>query len=273
MKILLSILLLFLSFAGIAQLNPLVIGVIHFGDSIVIKYDATINNPLVPPNAPSISNQETVSGSNFSNVLTDDPDTGPTADPTITSLNLFPLPVTLTELKAFQSGNHIALNWKVAAEYNLLKYEIERSNDGLSFTKIGEVAARNSAITTEYSYTDLQPFSGYNYYRVRMVDMDGTKKYSVIAKVKIGGAVQAITIFPNPVAGFSINVQIQNMPAGKFTARLYNLHGHVIMTKLFNHQGESATEIIYLPNTAGKGLYQLEISNSEIKKTFKLVIL
>ena len=80
--------------------GPFTIGTIHPNDSIVIIYDVQINNPLVPISTTQISNQGTVSGSNFSNQLTDDPDTGPANDPTITFLNMFPLPVMLLELSA-----------------------------------------------------------------------------------------------------------------------------------------------------------------------------
>src|SRR5690349_13337586 len=74
--------------------GPFVIGTMNPGDSIIIIYDATINNPTTPPNAATISNQGTVSGSNFSNVVTNDPDSPAPNDATITQLNAFPLPVT-----------------------------------------------------------------------------------------------------------------------------------------------------------------------------------
>jgi len=54
--------------------GPFNVGTIHPGDSIVVFYDVTINNPLAPANAASINNQGTLSGSNFSNVPTDETD-------------------------------------------------------------------------------------------------------------------------------------------------------------------------------------------------------
>ena len=273
MKLPLLWLLLIFSITSDAQLNPLVIGAIHHGDSIVIKYDVTINNPLVPPNASSISNQGTISGGNFSNVLTDDPDTGPTSDATITLLNLFPLPVILTELKAYLSGNQITLKWEVATEHNLLRYEIERSPDGYSFTKIDEVIARNSSAASEYTYTDVHPINGNNYYRLRTIDIDGVNKHSSIVKVKVGSTMQELNIFPNPVSGHSVNIQMQNMAVGAYSIKLFNLYGQVIFSKVFTHPGATATEIIYFPETVSNGLYQLEIGNSTTRKIFKLLIL
>ena len=67
------------------------IGTLRAGDSVTIKFQVTVNNPpnltLLTP--PRVSNQGTVSGSNFSNVLTDDPSVGGASDPTETPVDLF----------------------------------------------------------------------------------------------------------------------------------------------------------------------------------------
>ncbi|MDT5269850.1 MAG: trimeric autotransporter adhesin [Acidobacteriota bacterium] len=63
------------------------IGTLRQSDSVTITFQVVIDNPY--SGGPNISNQGTVSGSNFSNVLTDDP-TPPangSADPTLTPIN------------------------------------------------------------------------------------------------------------------------------------------------------------------------------------------
>src|SRR5205085_1902157 len=61
--------------------SPVSIGTLPPGKSVIVKFAVTINNPTA---ATAISNQGTVSGGNFSNVLTDDPNVGGAADPTVT---------------------------------------------------------------------------------------------------------------------------------------------------------------------------------------------
>lgn len=61
------------------------IGTLPAGKSVTIVYDVTVNDPL-PPGTTSVSQQGTVSGSNFSSVLTDDPKTGDPLDPTVTQI-------------------------------------------------------------------------------------------------------------------------------------------------------------------------------------------
>lgn len=57
------------------------IGTLPAGKSMTITFQATINNSI---NTTQVSNQGTVSGSNFAPVVTDDPDTGAFGDPTVT---------------------------------------------------------------------------------------------------------------------------------------------------------------------------------------------
>ncbi len=59
------------------------------GQSMTIVFRVTINDPF-PVGVCSVSNQGTVMGSNFSNVLTDDPGVGGAANPTVTTVNTPP---------------------------------------------------------------------------------------------------------------------------------------------------------------------------------------
>jgi hypothetical protein len=67
---------------------PVSVGTLQAGESVTILFQVTLNDPL-PGNVTQVSNQGTVSGSNFSNVLTDDPGTGTAGDPTVTPVAAF----------------------------------------------------------------------------------------------------------------------------------------------------------------------------------------
>ncbi|MBK8703958.1 MAG: cadherin-like domain-containing protein [Saprospiraceae bacterium] len=60
-----------------------------FVGALIIKFRATINNPI-PVGVCQVSNQGVISGDNFANVFTDDPDAGGTQDPTVTLLRIQP---------------------------------------------------------------------------------------------------------------------------------------------------------------------------------------
>ena len=93
-----------------------------------------------------------------------------------------PLPLTLLEFNARQVHNKTALSWQTATEVNTALFEIERSASS-EFIKIGEVKAMNQAGQHNYSVYDEQPLQGSNYYRLRMVDIDGSFTYSKVARV------------------------------------------------------------------------------------------
>jgi photosystem II stability/assembly factor-like uncharacterized protein len=94
------------------------------------------------------------------------------------------VPVELTSFTATTNGKEIILNWSTATELNNQGYEIERSEDNISFNKIGFVPGFGT--TTEqhnYSYSDQSAISGTNYYRLKQVDYDGSYEYSDVVEV------------------------------------------------------------------------------------------
>jgi CSLREA domain-containing protein/uncharacterized repeat protein (TIGR01451 family) len=84
--------------APMPALTPVSIGTLPGGKSLTIVFQVTVKTTgLVPANATSVSNQGTVSGSNFANVLTDDTAVGGAADPTVTNISRLDLQLTKTD--------------------------------------------------------------------------------------------------------------------------------------------------------------------------------
>lgn len=95
------------------------------------------------------------------------------------------LPVELISFDVSKSDDNTnILDWITASEQNNAKFEIERSSDGFSFTKIGEVdGSGNSSVAQLYSYVDNSPENGYNYYRLKQIDFDNNFSYSEIKRI------------------------------------------------------------------------------------------
>lgn len=251
--------------------GPFNVGTIHSGDSIVIYYEVTINNPLVPPTALSISNQGTVSGSNFTSILTNDPATPTAGDATLTLLNT-PLPVVFREFTATRKEGFVALTWKIVTEDNAWKYEVEKSADARLFRKIGEVMARGEEGTISYGFTDENPFPGNNYYRLKALDLDHTFTFTRIVKVANEEVGSATKLYPNPVTARSFNLELLNLVKGRYDMTIVNTAGQVIFTKKVDHPGGTASQVIILPNHLSSGIYNVEIKGDGMKVNKKLVI-
>jgi hypothetical protein len=104
------------------------------------------------------------------------------------SVSEAPLPVFLLSFMAKAvnepGGPIVVCQWKTGNEENSAYFQVERSSDGRHFIPIATIkASGNSASVIDYNYTDHAPLSGLCYYRLKMVDMDGSVAYSSIIAV------------------------------------------------------------------------------------------
>jgi Secretion system C-terminal sorting domain len=173
-----------------------------------------------------------------------------------TALNT--LPVAFGNIKAFEQGSDIIVQWEVAAELNAAKYNIQRSSDGNSFSNIGYVTAAN---LSSYRFADHQPLTGNNYYRIWIVDRDNSDKLSRVVTINTSKAKPGIAIFPNPATGQQIILQFASMEKGTYHLDLFNNSGQKIYTGTINHAGGSSAETLQLPANITSGVYQLKIKS------------
>ena len=174
------------------------------------------------------------------------------------------LPVTFTSIKAYRQDKNINVEWKVDNELNIKEYETQKSTDGNGFTNLSVTAATaNGAHSASYRVTDTHPVEGYNYYRIKSVDLNGKTATTSVVKVLTGSTHPEISVYPNPVSNGIISLQLNNQPAGKFGIRLLNKSGQVIMQKQIEHADGTSTETISLDKYAPHGIYQLEVTKPD----------
>lgn len=83
------------------------------------------------------------------------------------------LPLNLISFDAIKQINKVLLQWKTENEINSSKFLVERSMDGITYSVIGELDAKNMAGTNSYQLPDLNPNTSLNYYRLKSLDKDG----------------------------------------------------------------------------------------------------
>jgi hypothetical protein len=110
------------------------------------------------------------------------------------------LPVKLTGWKALRKEDKVQLQWTTQTEINSSRFEIERSDDGASFTVAATVNAKgNSQLPVDYTWTDIQSLTGKSYYRLKMIDKDNQFEYSPVLTVPGQDADKVIKLLTNPV--------------------------------------------------------------------------
>ena len=175
------------------------------------------------------------------------------------------LPVTFTSISATQKGKEIEVKWSVAEETSTKKYEVERSADGVSFSKQGEVTARGTNGSESYQWMDHRPLTGNNFFRIRSIDADGRYLLSRVVLVKFNGEVNAepsgIKVYPNPVKNKQVNIQLVNLEKGEYTIQLLNTRGQLISQQVIIHSGGNASHLISLDNNLPAGIYYIKLLN------------
>lgn len=111
------------------------------------------------------------------------------------------LPVKLKFFDAKTVSGSVRLDWQTVTEINSLHFAVDRSNNGRTWETIGMVnATGDSYLPVNYSYTDKDPSTGNNYYRLRTVDRDGTEEISNTVQVNVTSLSQGISVYPIPAS-------------------------------------------------------------------------
>ncbi len=177
---------------------------------------------------------------------------------------LRPLPVTFVDVKAIKQKEQINVTWKVENEINIREYAVEKSANGVNFAKVGTVMATG---LNEYAHIDESPFVGNNFYRIRSVGVAGEISYSKIVKVAFE-AEPMISIYPNPIkSDRKATISFKNVTAGRYTLKLTNNLGQVLMRKAIQHDGITTQYDFTLSKSILNGSYTLEIIGQDNKKT------
>jgi len=185
--------------------------------------------------------------------------------------NQTPLPVKFANIKASKKAGGIEVSFSNLTESDIVSYSIERSADGQFFSSIKEFgAAKNHGGNADYSFTDGQPLSGNNLYRIKSVETNGKISYSGVARVDLDAKGLALTIAPNPVKSTELGLQITNLPAGNYKIRILNNNAQVVGEQLLKHSGGSFSQTFPL-NKLQSGMYYLEL-NGAVKMQKQFVV-
>lgn len=206
-------------------------------DVKVVKFQVTLGSGGVMPTA---LNLRYTSPSGVSAYCNGNPNVY-TMNSLATGLNFgsnAPLPVKLTDFSAEKVGERKArLTWSSSSEINSSHFEIEKSHDADNFEKIGEVkAAGNSQTLLRYEFYD-DKIEGLRskqilYYRLKMVDLDGTIEYTDIRGLNFGNDQSfGVSMYPNPTSQF-LNLDIsKGSSEEKGELQVFDALGKLILSK------------------------------------------
>ncbi len=169
------------------------------------------------------------------------------------------LPLQLISFTGQRDGAVHRLNWVVSEQVDVAYYELERSADAVTYEALTRVEA-NQSFNSSYTAIDASPLHGMNFYRLNMVDIDGTSRYSHVVRLENTSAA-LVRIYPNPTTGI---ITIDNPGASILQAAVIGMDGKVLQ-RMMVQPGSRPVDLSEL----GKGSYLVIVGG----KTFRIVVL
>lgn len=172
-----------------------------------------------------------------------------------------PLPVRLISFGVVLQNKNPLLTWVTSNEENVSHFQIERSINGINFNVAGSIASQAGSNNKTYRFADAASSSAVYYYRLKMIDRDGSFTYSYVVKIDLTKKIK-VQVIPNPahdyitITGANNFKQIQLLDAaGKAVRQFANNSNNI-----FNVTGLS------------KGVYLLQLINTTERETLKIII-
>ncbi len=170
------------------------------------------------------------------------------------------VPVELLSFNALLQDKQGVLNWK-AIQTNAVTYHIEKSDNGADFKEIGRVKdGEKEEGVFHYTFSDVQLTKGISYYRLRVVDADGSFKYSKIMSIYFDAAKLTFNaLSPNPIGSHTPDIRL-SFDSGlneQLTYVIYDVNGR---------------EVFRNKERAVLGLNEWKINVSDIESGYYFII-
>lgn len=190
----------------------------------------------------------------------------------------FVVPVTLLSFDATRENNDVKLSWQTAQEINSDYFVVEKSYDGTAFTNIAEVdAAGNSSSILQYSFTHVNAnsFGGRVYYRLKIVDVDGTSAYSAIKMLNFAAITKSFVQQVAPTVlttAQPVNIEIASNKEQVIQVQVVDALGRILKTHKTNLQAGLNRMLLTIPATAQKGVLFIRMRAGEFEETVRVIL-
>jgi hypothetical protein len=174
----------------------------------------------------------------------------------------FPLVIKLKNINATNLGAKNRVDWSTESELKSDKFELERSADGRNFTYLATIKAKGEA--SNYSYVDISPVTGVNYYRLKMIDAAGAVATSKVVTATVKQGAFTVEAYPNPVSE-KLTVQVYGGSDQNATVSITDVTGKVMkVVSVVNGKAEVNM------NGLASGVYLVKYTDNNHSQTIKV---
>jgi Secretion system C-terminal sorting domain len=177
----------------------------------------------------------------------------------------FTLNADITAFFAKKQATDISISWQTASEQDNASFQIERSANAVDFSPIGEIkGAGNSKAVNNYTFTDVTPLSGINYYRLQTLDYFGKTSLSKIVAVNFTDKNNdKVSTYPNP-AGDVLRLDVTALEASNTIVNVTDLAGRVLLSQ--NVSVNKGTNLLPLSiSNLTSGMYLVKMNDTVVR--------
>lgn len=183
----------------------------------------------------------------------------------IVSNSMVVLPVVISSFTGRRVNETTVLSWMTQSESNTDRFDIDRSADGNTWTKAGQVAAAgNSSTPLSYQYIDAVSIGSGSrvYYRLKLVSKDGKYTYSNVVLVGTSDnavvAAQTLKITPNPI-GTVMEVTCTVPNSGPVELQLLDITGAALIRQKYTANKGTNTFKVPISKGLAQGMYIVRV--------------
>ena len=185
------------------------------------------------------------------------------------------LPLDKIELTGVSINTKInKLIFKVYNPNFIKQYEIQRSATGNDFSTISVISLNtNNQSQTDFEYVDQSLISNSNFYRIKVVNIDGSVQYSNLINIASKIKDFDITMTTNLISNNQVSLFIQSKNKGNVQFFVVDEIGRIIQSDKFVYQKGSQEKIINITPNLPKGIFFLKLSteNNSTPFVFKMI--
>lgn len=187
----------------------------------------------------------------------------------------FPLRVDLLSFNAaLNAADEVLLDWSTSGEENFFGFEVQRSSDNINWAPLQTLFATGNGNhdVNYYNYTDISPFSGTSFYRLKMINGDGRFRYSPVKMISLDKGIDKITVSPVP-ANDRASLIVRTYSDGELSLQVSDISGRIVYNRVVSvRKGENVIDLPFVQQ-AGDGMYFINARLNGKQETAKLLVI
>ena len=179
------------------------------------------------------------------------------------------LPFVFKKFTVQETDRGNQLDWTISSQGDIVRYEIEYSNDAISFRKVATLNAVSGAGDINYNFLHTITNDMDGFYRIKIINADNSFEYSVVQSVKAKKLITKLTVSPNPTTGV-FKIKIPTESRGALNMQLYDNGGKLVMVKRLEVL-PGTQEVPVNISMLAAGTYQVVCEGYQAKWTTRII--